>query len=94
MMSRGHIIINEELCKGCEFCTVVCPYNLIQIAAYYNSRGYRPAMFTNPGERCTGCTLCAMLCPEAAITVFREATLKGVSGATAPEAVAIQKEAK
>lgn len=75
-MARGYIEINQEFCKGCEFCTAVCPYALIHMAGDYNSRGYRPAVFTGPQERCTGCTLCAMICPEAAITVFREVIIK------------------
>lgn len=71
-MARGRIEINEELCKGCEFCTMVCPYDLIEIAAHFNAKSYRPAIFVDPQQRCTGCTLCGMICPEAAITVFRE----------------------
>jgi 2-oxoglutarate ferredoxin oxidoreductase subunit delta len=68
---RGRILIQEEKCKGCELCTTVCPYNLIQMADHYNSKGYRPAMLVDPEGRCTGCTLCAMMCPDVAITVFR-----------------------
>ncbi len=71
-MARGRIEINEDLCKGCEFCTMICPYELIQIADYYNAKSYRPAIFVDPQQHCTGCTLCGMICPEAAITVFRE----------------------
>ena len=78
-MAQGYIEINQELCKGCEFCTVVCPYELINMAGDYNSRGYRPAVFAGPQERCTGCTLCAMICPEAAITVFREVIIKSAA---------------
>lgn len=78
-MAQGYIEINQEFCKGCEFCTVVCPYELIQIAGDYNSHGYRPAIFAGPQERCTGCTLCAMICPEAAITVFREMVIKSAA---------------
>jgi len=71
-MAKGRIEINEELCKGCEFCAMVCPYDLIGFAAGFNSRGYRPAMLIDPDQRCTGCTLCAMICPEAAIAVYRQ----------------------
>jgi 2-oxoglutarate ferredoxin oxidoreductase subunit delta len=71
-MAKGRIVIDQEGCKGCELCTLVCPYDLIEIAEAYNSQGYRPATLVDPENRCTGCTLCAMICPDAAITVFRE----------------------
>ena len=71
-MAKGRIEIDEEQCKGCEFCTMVCPYNLIEMADYYNSKSYRPAKLVDPEHRCTGCMLCGMICPEAVITVFRE----------------------
>lgn len=71
-MAKGRIEINEEKCKGCEFCTMVCPYNLIEMADYYNPKSYRPAKLVDPEHRCTGCMLCGMICPEAVITVFRE----------------------
>ena len=77
-MAKGRIEINKELCKGCEFCTMVCPYNLIEIADYYNSKSYRPALFVDPEQRCTGCMLCGMICPEAGITVFREVRVNPV----------------
>ena len=73
---RGHIVINQEMCKGCELCTTVCPYDLIHMADHYNAKGYKPAEFTDPEGRCTGCTLCAMICPDAVITVFRRAKVR------------------
>ena len=71
-MARGRIEINEAMCKGCEFCAMVCPYNLIDFSDSYNANGYRPAILVDPDQRCTGCMLCAMICPEAGITVYRE----------------------
>jgi len=70
-LAKGRIVVNEEMCKGCELCTTVCPYDLIRMASYYNAKGYKPAMLEDPESRCTGCTLCAMICPDAVITVFR-----------------------
>lgn len=75
-LGKGRIVIDENLCKGCELCTSVCPYNLIQMADYYNVKGYKPAMLTDPEGRCTGCTLCAMICPDVVITVFRHVKVK------------------
>jgi 2-oxoglutarate ferredoxin oxidoreductase subunit delta len=73
---RGRIVIDDEMCKGCELCTTVCPYSLIQMADHYNAKGYRPAVLVDPDGRCTGCTLCAMMCPDAVITVFRMVKMK------------------
>lgn len=71
-MAKGRILINVERCKGCQLCTTVCPYHLIQMADDFNPIGYRPAVLIDPTGRCTGCTLCALICPEAGITVWRE----------------------
>lgn len=75
-MARGTIKIDEMRCKGCELCTTVCPKNLIHMATYFSSRGYRPAMLIDPDEACTGCLLCATICPDVAITVYREIPAK------------------
>lgn len=70
-LARGRIVVDQEMCKGCELCTTVCPYDLIHMTDHYNAKGYRPAVLLDPEGRCTGCTLCAMICPDAVITVFR-----------------------
>lgn len=70
-LAKGRIVINKEMCKGCELCNTVCPYGLIHMADNYNAKGYRPAILVDPEGRCTGCTLCSMICPDAVITVFR-----------------------
>ncbi len=71
-MARGHIIIDEELCKSCRLCIAVCPSHLIEVAEHFNSKGYQPIMLVDVDERCTGCALCAMMCPDAVITVVRQ----------------------
>ena len=75
-MAKGRIVINEANCKGCEFCAMVCPKDLLQLAGHYNAKGYRPAVLVDPDNQCTGCTLCAMICPEAVITVYRQVKAK------------------
>ena len=86
-MAKGRIVIDEELCKGCELCTTVCPYRLITLADHYNAKGYRPALLVDSERRCTGCTLCAMICPDVAITVLREVKVRSdVKGVLLAEA--------
>ncbi len=75
-MAHGRIKIDEELCKGCELCIHVCPYDLIRQGEAYNVKGYRPVVVVDAHHRCSGCTLCAMICPDAVITVFREVKAK------------------
>ena len=48
----------EERCKGCGLCTIVCPEDIIALAARINKMGYHPAEVKEM-DKCTGCTLCA-----------------------------------
>lgn len=71
-MSRGSITLDQNRCKGCELCTVVCPQDVLHIdAAALNGSGYHPAVLVDPREQCTGCAVCALICPEVCITVYR-----------------------
>ncbi len=67
---KGHIEIDQELCKGCEICTFFCPKGAICGSDKLNSSGYRVAVF-NDNSECTGCATCAVVCPEVAIEVYR-----------------------
>jgi len=69
-MAKGRIVIAEELCKGCQLCTAVCPSQLIHMAEHFNRKGYHPAALADqisvavgvvcvpPSARCGdyGCT--------------------------------------
>jgi len=68
---KGHIHIDQELCKGCSLCIEFCPRGAIGIAKKLNIKGYYPADFVDKKE-CTGCATCAVMCPEAAIEVYRD----------------------
>lgn len=70
-MASGRIEIDTERCKGCSLCVPVCPKQVIEMAHWFNAKGYHPAQLVDPEGECTGCMLCAVMCPEAAITVFR-----------------------
>lgn len=67
--SRGKIVIDRELCKGCKYCINACPKGSLSIERHFNSSGYFPAHFSHP-EKCTGCAICAKMCPEIAIEVW------------------------
>ncbi len=72
MPVKGHVVISELYCKGCELCVGACPQNSLRLSAErITSKGYHPAVLVN--ESCTGCNICAVVCPEAAITVYRQA---------------------
>lgn len=67
---EGHVEIDSELCKGCEFCVDVCPEECLAMADLINSRGYRFALYE--GDHCTGCGVCYYNCPEpGAIAVYK-----------------------
>jgi 2-oxoglutarate ferredoxin oxidoreductase subunit delta len=68
---KGNIQIDEELCKGCNYCVLACPKDVIEFRKEFNRKGYFPALFARPDD-CTGCALCAEVCPEIAIEVWRE----------------------
>jgi 2-oxoglutarate ferredoxin oxidoreductase subunit delta len=67
---KGKIVIDRELCKGCELCIAFCPQKLIVLSERLNAAGYLPAAFKESDE-CTGCSSCAIVCPEVAIEVYR-----------------------
>jgi 2-oxoglutarate ferredoxin oxidoreductase subunit delta len=61
--------INEELCKGCSLCVVVCPPKVLHLAKdRYNEIGYHPIEL-DPG--CTGCEMCYRVCPDFVFEVYR-----------------------
>lgn len=62
--------IDRERCKGCEYCVVVCPRDVLGLADSINNRGVKPAVVVNP-SMCNGCTLCAVMCPDVCIEVWK-----------------------
>lgn len=65
----ARVIFDEELCKGCELCTTVCPVNIVVMdKKRINSKGYHPATVNEMGK-CIGCAFCARICPDLVIEV-------------------------
>jgi len=65
------VTMESELCKGCDFCVVTCPPEVLKMSTDINSRGYRFSIYI--GKDCTGCGICYYNCPEpGAIIVYRK----------------------
>lgn len=71
------LVIDQDRCKGCNLCTLVCPYRIFQPGKTLNRRGIVVPELDRP-ERCPNCRLqklyqrrlcglCAMICPDQAI---------------------------
>jgi len=65
---NAEVYIEEELCKGCEYCVEFCPGGVLETSKKRNSKGYHPPEVIHP-EKCTGCGFCQRVCPEFAIIV-------------------------
>ncbi|MBS3872844.1 MAG: 4Fe-4S binding protein [Firmicutes bacterium] len=64
----AQVVFNEERCKGCELCTIVCPVKIVIMQEKYNKRGFSPAGVSDM-SKCIGCAACARICPDVVITV-------------------------
>lgn len=69
-MKKGRIVINTDICKGCDFCITFCPKELIRKEPHSNSSGFYPAVFCDSEKKCNACKICGVVCPEAAIEIF------------------------
>ncbi len=69
-MIRGSVIIEKDICKGCELCIQACPQESLGLSNQINRNGYRYAVLIK--DNCTGCVNCALVCPDAAIIVYRQ----------------------
>ena len=67
-MDNVSVRIDAELCKGCDYCHIVCPKDIIRLSKECNSKGYHYAEVHDLGK-CTGCRFCAIMCPELAIEI-------------------------
>ena len=62
---RGIVYIVEERCKGCGYCIVYCPTQVLKVSEAFNGKGYHYPEVVSDG--CLNCHYCERLCPEFAI---------------------------
>ncbi len=60
----AEVTINEEWCKGCQYCVQFCPTDVLAMEK-------KIAKVVAP-DKCTGCDLCAWICPDFAVKVKKE----------------------
>jgi len=64
--TKGKVIIIEDRCKGCEFCVVYCPRDVLRISKSFNVKGYHPPEVVDESQ-CVNCHFCEVICPDFAI---------------------------
>ncbi len=69
VLTRGHVVIDVEACKGCDLCIDACPPEVLVMTTHVvNRTGYRyPTLL--PG--CTGCKACSQICPDFVFQVYK-----------------------
>lgn len=70
-MAKGEIVIDEAICKGCNYCAEFCARGCIEVPGdKFTPRGYLLPAFAHP-EKCNACGICAWMCPRFAIEVYK-----------------------
>ena len=64
--TRGKVIVAEDRCKGCEFCVVYCPRDVLRISKSFNAKGYHFPEVVDESQ-CVNCHFCEVICPDFAI---------------------------
>jgi len=66
---KSLVVIESEMCKGCDLCVVACPEGNLELSSSLNRSGYHPAVFNYHGRKgdCTACGICYWVCPDFAI---------------------------
>ena len=72
-LSKAHVTISTELCKGCELCVLACPTGNLSLSDLLNRNGYHPVIFTYEGTSgpCSACGICYWVCPDFSISEIR-----------------------
>lgn len=68
---KGAVVIEKDICKGCNLCVTVCPTDVLALNRSVNAKGYHYSYMKSP-ESCIGCGNCFDMCPDSCITVYRK----------------------
>ncbi|MGQ9722668.1 MAG: 4Fe-4S dicluster domain-containing protein [Candidatus Jordarchaeum sp.] len=60
------IVIDRELCKGCEICVTICPKQVLKMSDNPTDRGIHVPE-VHDINKCTSCLMCQFYCPDFAI---------------------------
>ncbi|MGL4994200.1 MAG: 4Fe-4S dicluster domain-containing protein [Bacteroidales bacterium] len=68
---RGHVVIDQQRCKGCSLCVVACPTKVLALTQKeVNNKGYAYSYMENP-DACIGCASCGFVCPDSCLTIYK-----------------------
>lgn len=69
VVTRGTVVVDVDLCKGCLLCIDACPPGVLVMTQHeLNAHGYRYPLLL-PG--CTGCKACSQICPDFCFQVYK-----------------------
>lgn len=67
------IVIQSQLCKGCELCVTFCPEQILEMGEELNTKSYHyPHALADKEADCKQCRYCERICPELAIFLGEE----------------------
>jgi 2-oxoglutarate ferredoxin oxidoreductase subunit delta len=62
------IHIQQDYCKGCGYCIMLCPKRVLEKSKELTRKGFYPPLVAAL-EKCTACRTCENTCPDFAIYV-------------------------
>jgi long-subunit acyl-CoA synthetase (AMP-forming)/NAD-dependent dihydropyrimidine dehydrogenase PreA subunit len=68
-IGRYDIHLDQEACKACGYCRMICPKGVYAQEVVLNKKGYKAFRAEYP-ENCVGCLCCFYLCPDFCLEVL------------------------
>lgn len=75
-LPKAEIHIMKDRCKGCGFCIIFCPRDVLEESDEINKRGVHPPRVKDE-KRCVLCSFCSAICPDFAIFVTENECKEG-----------------